>query len=186
MANRAYLYVSDGEGEWNFRLIEGPPEAWYYASRWNLPPAWLFFFAPEDMRLVPVKEWHEILFVSPRLVAVDRFRRREPLLRTLLPSLVGWQWVEGFIRDIAQTEGGNLILDPTEVLSEDEPVIAPRFQVFLAELDHPPATPEVVKFWQSLYWATEDVREMRLRILGCTFRQDGRDYGFPDGYPTDS
>lgn len=183
MANRAYLYVSNGEGEGNFRLIDTPPESWYYDSRHNLPPVWLFFFAPEDVRLVPVQNWYEILFISSRSAAVERFHRREPLLRTLLPPSVAWEWVEGMARDIAQTEGCNLILDPDEVLSEDESIVASRFRAFLAALDQPP--PPTVEFWHSLYWVSGNAEEMRMRMLGTTYAgRVGSDHGFPNGHPT--
>jgi hypothetical protein len=189
MANRAYLYVSDTEGSDNFRLIDGPPESWYYDSRHNVPPAWLFFFAAADVRLAHVQSWHQVRLVSPRLVAVERFHSREPLLRALLGDAVGWHWVEGFVRDIALTAGTSLILDPNEIvmgggLGEDEEY-ADHLRTLLGMLDAPlPAGPLVRDWWDRE--ASVGAADARLRLLGTTYQgREYSDYGFPDGYPSD-
>jgi hypothetical protein len=188
VANRAYLYVSDSDGRDDFRMVDHPPESRYYDSRHNVPPAWLFFFASADVQLVAVKAWHQVRLVAPRMEAVERFGRRGPLLRSLLDASVSWHWAEGFARDVAQTEGSNLILDPNEVWQGDDAETAERVRKVLGELDGtPPASPSATAFWRSEVYAPHaGVEQLRLQLLGTTYAgREGSDYGFPDGYPVD-
>ena len=187
MANRAYLYVSDTEGRDDATYTEDVPECWYYDSRHNLPPAWLFFFDTADVRLIPREGWQEVRFVAPLVPAVDRFLRRGPLLRSLLRRDIDWKWVEAVVRDFSQMDGANLILDPREVIQSDDATEAARLRGVLSRLDAlPPADPAVQAVWnENVYDPTASGERYRLQALGCTYTRDGRDFGFPDGYPTD-
>jgi hypothetical protein len=105
-----------------------------------LPVAWWFFFAPGDVRSVPVRSgestWHELLLVSGLQEAATRFERRQELLlgcvgqwvtRGDLEMLLGWvkAWTAPY-----------LVLDPDGILMAWSGTDEEHRQDFCALLEH--------------------------------------------------
>jgi hypothetical protein len=179
MANRAYLFVSNRE-EGDPRTRGEYPEDWYYNSRWCIPLAWFFFFDPRDVRLAPVKDWHEVLFVASKPQALLRFDRRLSLLRSLVDASVDWDRVVFFRDDLEAIIGLNLILDPSEILMGFEGEDAwhvERFQNILDSLDKPlPLDPTTLDLLDAYVGPRDQDADRTLgQMVGYTYARENRD-----------
>jgi hypothetical protein len=118
MANRAYLYSSNGDTLHAQAVHKSP----YYDSRHLLPIAWLLFFNGESIRPRQVTghfggTWFEVLLVRSREAALRDFRVRLPCLADLrLEAAVDY---ELFLDRIRRFPDEQLVLDPQEILAGD-------------------------------------------------------------------
>jgi hypothetical protein len=139
MVDRAYLDSDDRPDAWD------APDGGYYDSRWTLPLAWLFFFRPEDVRLIDVhyggSRWQEVRMSAEKSSALERFERRKPLLMSIVGHRIGDDAVARFDSTNGGRRGRYLLIDPSsEVLGgidcdfEDDRGHAGRIACILAVL----------------------------------------------------
>src|SRR5215203_305411 len=100
MANRAYLFSSENG---NFRLDRD--ETPYYDSRWNIPLLWFLFFEETSIKMrsnfdydEPRNTWQEAILVENKDLAIERFEKMKPMIKSLLP--VSDVDIEGFVSGI--------------------------------------------------------------------------------------
>ena len=119
MANRAYLYATEtyetvGWHDWNSRNNDDEP---YADSRWSLPFAWLFFFAPDDVTEYEKGGWSVLRLVAPKAVAVSRFTARLPTLLQMTANRHNSDsLVAAFLDAVESWHGEYLCLDADSVL----------------------------------------------------------------------
>ena len=113
MANRAYLYFLP-ETE-SIRRIPAWEEK-YLDSRHNVPLAWLLFFGPDDLILLPHEGgYEEILLAVNWDLARERFARRAFLLTQFFDSDVLEPLKADFLAALERLQKLNLVLDPDEI-----------------------------------------------------------------------
>lgn len=136
MANRAYLYSSDHADDWDL------PDEGYFDSRWTIPLAWWFFYAPGDVAWAEVRynssHWREVKLSAHKGSALGLFATRRPLLMSLLGGGLSKGEVDLFESQVADQPGSHLLVDPSEVLggmSLSDKEHGQRFERILAALD---------------------------------------------------
>ena len=172
MANRAYLYTS--------ATVE--PHVWeelfqepYYDSRHGIPLAWFFFFRAEDIRMVDVKshgdEWQEVKFAAIKAGALDVFNLRLPLLREVTGRYSHASDIERLLNDVSRWPGHYLLMNPVEVVEDDESD-AQGFREIIAAIDATPGNPNAIL--EAASFCIGDINdgdELRriLNIVGATY-----------------
>ena len=176
MADRAYLYSDDRPDAWD------APESGCYDPRWTLPIAWLFFFRPEDVRLIDVQyggsQWQEVRMSSETSTALELIERRKPLPM----SIVGHRIVDDVVaRCVSKVGGGRgqyLMVDPSGVLGginrdfEDDRGHAGRIARILAVLGDGSCPAEVARetTWPYVTDYSPDPAKFECQALGYTYR----------------
>jgi hypothetical protein len=121
MANNAFLYTADRPDAWFH------PEEGYDYSRWVIPLAW-FFFRTSDIALADVTawddstSWKEVRLSAEKDAAVRWFADRRPLLSALIAGRIEDPVIDRFLATIRGRPGRYLIMDPHEVLGDEEDV----------------------------------------------------------------
>jgi hypothetical protein len=118
VANRPYLYSADRLDDWDHPANE--PEKDYYDSRWVIPLAWFFFYAPSNIRMVDMQfgksQWQEIKLAADKVTATDLFMRRRGLFFSIVENQIEENDVMQFLAELTAWPGQFLLLDPGEVL----------------------------------------------------------------------
>jgi len=172
MANRAYLFCRDDPDDFTSPK-EGEP---YYDSRHVIPLSWFCFYSPFDIVQHSVgcrgSRWVELKFAAVKTSALDRFRRRIPLVRAATEDAIGVQQLEEFANTLAKRHGQYLLLDPEEIFSgigSDPEEDMPRISALLQSLSYGNA----VAFRELVapYWSLiEDERyDIQLQVIGATY-----------------
>lgn len=120
MANRAYLYFVD-EKPVQIRTWENDYND-YLDSRHNVPLAWLLFFEPDDLLILPQLEgWDKVLLTVGWKMARERFERRAFLLTRFFDSDVLAPIQNDFLAALGRLQKPILVLDPYEIDGLDSP-----------------------------------------------------------------
>ena len=180
MANRAYLYSSNRRDDWEC------PERDYYDSRHTIPLAWFFFFRPDDIRIVDVRDggsqWQEVKLSAEKQNSLDLFAARQPLLRLLVEDGVTREKTAHFLATIERRPGRFLLMEPREVLDGigyDDEVDAQIFMRILQLLDSDEASPDAVRQTMQPFVGTlsSDLDRRECQVIGYTYLWDLGDAG---------
>jgi hypothetical protein len=172
MANRAYLYSLDQLDHWK------RPDRDYYDSRWSIPLAWFFFYRPSAIYMADIRfqgsTWQDVKLVADKDAAVELFKRRQPLLRSVIGGRLDAELVAAFAVTVGSRAGHCLVLDPAEVLggrSEDDRWHAEQFSCLLDVLQEERVRPEAVLQAASTYVGALEADPDLLvgQVLGYTY-----------------
>jgi hypothetical protein len=181
MANRAYLFCSDGD--------PNDPQTWanldknkqhYYDSRHNIPLSWFFFFQPHDVKLVDVffangylkavDYWQEPKFMADKQKALEVFEQNEALLAQIVgPGLYSAAFAR-FLPSLQRMPGDCLCMDPAEIAQGDEEDYLPLKEIveLISNKDTPvQALREALNRFSMLTY--KDENDASRNVIGCTY-----------------
>ena len=172
MANRAYLFASDA--------LE--PHSWrnwlashYYDSRHRIPLAWFFFYRVKDIQFVEVNSfgasWQEVKLAALKSDAVNVFKQRFPVLMEIATPRLDASHIERLVEDVSNWPGRYLLMNPVEVVEDDENEVK-RFREIITAIDANPTNPtamlEAASFYTGNIQRADEDRRI-LNIVGATY-----------------
>ncbi len=179
MANRAYLFATDGtEPKWGWPLSDAPDRE-FYDSRWSVPVAWFLFFAPGDVLLKDAAHrsdhWREVYLLGDRRLGIARFEQRRRVLSGRFP--LGEVDYESFLADISSWSGRNLAVDLREIgpEGENDEMQAACFAKALRALDRMDGD----AFFDGLKhylgeFPSADAERLAISAIGCAYRRPAK------------
>jgi hypothetical protein len=119
MANLAYLYSAERPDAWEH------PEDGYAYSPWVIPLAWFFFYRVADITWIDLTVdgtvWcKEARFSAEKDTAATVFAGRRALLSALIGSSTADREINKFLEDNRGRPGRYLIMNPGEVIGDEE------------------------------------------------------------------
>ena len=170
MANRAYLYDSDFDDDYDRQL---PDDSEYYDSRWTIPIAWWFLYDADDIKFADVHSegstWQSLRFVTARLTALDRLHQRRDVLDLLARDHLDLRHIDFFTAVLAAWPGRYLLMDPDEIFEDDADTDAARISPVLSDLHSGTIGPHDVLERLSRYSAIEPNDRADVLVVGCTY-----------------
>lgn len=184
MANRAYLFSSahNDADAWKQDI-----EAWhqalvpYYDSRHNIPLAWWFLFDESDVLLLDIyapttrwsseTQWKEVRLLADKQKSLAAFARNKSLLMKIVGAKLDASLLTEFVATIASWPDKYLLMNPTEILSNEQDY-EPCLQIVRSIQAAAPKIEHVVKaasYFSRVDFADSDEKEIRLNVIGYTY-----------------
>lgn len=140
MSNIASIYTMDVERP-RLRLGEKlKPSRFSAFASYHLPVAWLALYSVDDLRMLAmdadVDDYLEPFFISSTTVALERLRSRLAIMAAVFSDDVG-PVIEDFIEAVTEADQPYIVLDATDVATDEPNVWAEQLKLIVGGIDVP-------------------------------------------------